>query len=103
MSRRFVVGISNASEAQITALREHFQNQGSWWNWIPNFWLVITTNHTTPIQIREQIKRIAPGAQHMVIDAKDDGASDTWTGWGPNVAPRDMFEWMRSSWKNYSG
>ena len=60
MSCRFAIGISDLTEAQSKALRDYFQSNGSWWNWIPGFWLVTTNKDTTTRELRDKIGEFAP-------------------------------------------
>ena len=95
MSRQFVVGIDAVSDEQKRKLREHFSEGGSWWNWMPNFWLVTTDEESAASAIRDRICEIAPGADCMVIEI-DEGS---WAGYGPATVKRNMFNWMKNTWK----
>jgi hypothetical protein len=94
MSRNFVVGIDDVSDEQKRALREYFATHGSLWNWIPNFWLVMTDEDSTASAIRDRICEIAPGANCMVVQV-DQG---TWSGYGPSGKRRNMFKWIHNKW-----
>jgi hypothetical protein len=94
MSRQFVVGIDEVSDEQKKLLRESFVQHGSWWNWIPHFWLITTDEDTTAAEIRDRIIDIAPGVNCMVIQV-DRG---NWSGYGPATEKRDMFKWIKNTW-----
>jgi hypothetical protein len=96
MSRRFAIGIRDTTEAQRKALREYFIENGSWWNWITNFWLVTTDEDVTASELRDKILEITPGAYSMVIEVSGEG---TWSGFGPKSEKRNMFNWMNNTWE----
>jgi hypothetical protein len=95
MARRFVIGIDDVTAEQKQALRNVFKEHGSWWNWIPNFWLVTTGADTTTSYLRDRIGELVPGVNCMVIEADD----KDWSGYGPATERRDMFKWVKRTWE----
>jgi hypothetical protein len=94
MTRRFTVGIANANPQKDIALREYFDQIGTWWHWIPNFWLVVTHNDRIgPDAIRDQINVLTGGAYSVVIEVQ---GTLGWAGWGPSEGP--FFNWIRDEW-----
>ena len=94
--RRFAVGTGGLTPAQETELQSYFTTYGTWWHWLPNFWLVLTSKDDTltASKIRDRIVKF--GAHCMVVEVQD---KDHWAGYGPKTPPRDMFDWMHSSWE----
>jgi hypothetical protein len=96
MSTRFVVGIEKLSDNQAIALRKYFLAQGSWWNWIPGFWLVTCDKETSADALRDKIMEIAPNKDCMIISAND----TEWSGFGPGSGEQNMFTWMKETWSS---
>jgi hypothetical protein len=94
MSRQFVAGIDEVSDEQKKLLRERFSREGSWWNWIPYFWLITTNDDTTADVVRDRICKTAPGVNCMVVQIDEGG----WAGYGPTTKKRDMFRWVHNTW-----
>jgi hypothetical protein len=94
MGRRFVIGIDELTAKQKQTLRNEFGKRGSWWNWIPNLWLVTTVEDKTTAKIRDRIGELAPGVNCMVFEVDD----VDWSGFGPNTKDRSMFRWLNTTW-----
>jgi hypothetical protein len=94
MSRRFIVGIADATPAQNEALRKYFKENGSWWGWILNFWLVTTNEVTKAKVIRDKLMEKVRPSDIIVIDQDD----PIWAGYGTKTAERDMFRWIKGTW-----
>jgi hypothetical protein len=95
MSRQFVIGIDDVSDDQKDALREMFSNHGSWWNWIPGFWLVTTDDNTKASTVRDRVLEIVPNCNCIVIEIRE----STWSGYGPSSDNKSMFKWLKNKWK----
>lgn len=95
MSRRFIVGIEESTPEQRDSLRKFFKEHGSWWSWIPNFWLVTTDEEAATSYLRDRIMAIVPGANVIVIDQDQ----PHWSGYGTKTEKSDMFRWLRGTWK----
>lgn len=98
MTRRFVVGVDGLSEAQEASLRNYFLGIGSWWHWIPNFWMVVVRDDAIdPAAIRNRLTQLTSATRNNLIVIEVSGPH-TWAGFGPNTKPSDMFEWINGTW-----
>ena len=97
MTRRFVIGVSELTRAEGQALRAYLSENGTWWHWIPNFWLFVANDDSmTPDQIRDYIRDTNPRAKCVVVNADGGGG---WAGRGsPNASGKPMFQWVRNFW-----
>ena|SRR5437763_7438645 len=95
MTRHFVIG-TEANGEQNRALRNYFNEHGTWWNWIPGFWLFVTDEDLTVARLRDRVKRITAETNPdvMVLEV----TPVTWAGYGPGDKDRDMFKWLRNNW-----
>jgi len=99
VNKRFVIALDSHTEAQNLLLKEYINKGGyGWWHWINGFWLL-----TDPLgklnaqELRRDLSEIYPSVRMMVLELQ--GSSDTWAGFGPNSAEKNMFDWMRDNWK----
>jgi hypothetical protein len=99
MSRYFAIGIENADEDQKNALRAWFEDEdegeGTWWNWIPGFWMFVTKDDEMAAnEIRDKVREITK-SNVIVLQV----TPVTWSGYGPNAEKRNMFTWIRENWR----
>ncbi len=97
MTRRFAVGVQGATPDEEKRLRDYFDTLGTWWHWIPNFWLVIVRDdNINPNILRTNVHAIAP-KRNMVVEVAHGSA---WAGQGPVEPPNESyFGWMRNIWE----
>ncbi len=96
--RHFVVGASNfpppSQQRFIAYLRA--QTYG-WWHWIGGTWLVAdSSDKLSASDLRDALTAVAPSARVLVMEVKP----VNWSGKGPAGPTRDMFEWLRKTWRS---
>lgn len=98
MTKRFAIGVSDLTSEEQQALRTYLGQKGTWWHWIPNFWLFVADDDAmTAGEIRDHIGIINQHAKCIVINADGGGG---WAGKGkPNSSGKPMFQWVRNMWK----
>jgi hypothetical protein len=97
MSKRYIVAVSNMTDEDeknfIAFLREH---KILWWRWIDGFWLLVDRSEKNMrASIRDHLHALPSSTRGLVIEIKPD---DSWVGFGPRTADRDMFKWIKSTW-----
>jgi hypothetical protein len=97
MTQHFVIAIESIDEDHKKILRAFFAEHGSWWNWIPGFWMFVSTEDITTSAIRDKIREItaSDNSDMMVLQV----TPVTWSGYGPSTETRNMFKWLRNHWK----
>jgi len=101
MKKRFVVAVDTPiSEEQKKAFREYVRQHGAgWWNWIDGLWLLVDpTGRMNAESLRDTVTSSFPGQNNIVLEFPDEG-DDTWSGFGPNTAKKNMFPWLTQNWK----
>jgi len=98
MTRRFVVGVSGMSKMQQTAFIEYLRStRVAWWHWIDDMWLVVDRSGDLHVRkIRDKLRDISGPRRSLVIEVRHLGS---WAGFGPSADDKNMFEWIRSTWK----
>lgn len=89
MAKYFSVATSGMTAQQDQALADFWRGRG-WWHGVPGFWILKDiTDQVTASDVRNDVRKIAPGARVMVIDM---GVPATWASSSMNEANRD---WLR--------
>nr|ABD75270.1 hypothetical protein [Sinorhizobium xinjiangense] len=97
MKRRFLVSVSGLSEDETTRLREFLGKKAAWWNWIPNFWLLITGNQEITCEaIRDKVIGLNGEAKCLVMEIGPD--IDWATLGGANKDGKRMTDWLNDTW-----
>lgn len=95
-----MVLIEGASKEQDDAFLDWIkEHQLGWWHWMRDGWLLIDPKERFSVSdIRDQIKTTHGTLTSMVIEIK--GSEDTWAGFGPNKGEKNMFDWLKRTWKD---
>lgn len=98
MIRFYVVGIEALTRQQERAFIAwaHDAKGLGWWHWISNFWLLVGHQEVTCSDIRDELLRLAPGMDCLVLEVNP----VTWAGFGPKTTVHDMFKWIKSTWRS---
>lgn len=97
MKKRFVVAIDGLTSQQSKQISDLFRGKYGWWHWIDGIWLVTDRSGTlNAAKIRDMIQTVRPTARQIVLEI---GGPSGWAGHGPTGHGRDMFEWIRKSWR----
>lgn len=96
MGKRFAIATDPLTPDEERAFRAKLGQMG-FWHWLPNFWLVKTSNDAmTATQLRDWIHEVAPQARAFVTEVQ----SRDWGGlFKPDEKKRDMGAWIRSDWE----
>lgn len=101
MKKRFIILLGSTTKEQEEAIRIYFAGMATtsgWWHWLPNTWLLYDVSGTlTAISLRNGLDLLLPAVYKLVLELNEQG--DTWAGFGPNQAPKDMFDWIRRNWQ----
>ena len=91
---KFMIVLPNSTPAQRLAVNNLFPPQrAAWWHWSPEVWLVsFPTEIHTSAELRDEIKRVLPGNNVLVLPFSD---TKDWAGWGP----QEWQEWFNRFWK----
>lgn len=95
MKRRFVIG-ATLTPAQEKKFLGFLRKRGSWWHWIPNFWLFATDSQKLTTQaICNEILKMNPEGRALVLEFPED---PDWTGYGPpNKDGTDQHDWLQGA------
>lgn len=97
MNKRFVILLDSCTKEQEEAIRLSFKDL-TWWHWLPNAWLLSDpAGAYSALGIRNHIQVVVPNLYVMVFELNATG--DTWAGFGPSAAERNMFDWIRRNWE----
>ena len=96
MKRRFILSVSGLSDREVNELREYLKTVG-WWNWIPNFWLLITSSDVMSCEkLRNKVVEINSDAKCLAMEIPAD------LDWAYHGAANDkgktMGEWLKTTW-----
>lgn len=99
MKRRYIVLLDEATKEQNDQFKDYIrENALGWWHWLSNSWLLSDPRGTLSVaEIRDKITEIYPDVDTIVIELHEGG--DTWAGFGPKNKGKDMFRWIRETWK----
>ena len=97
MRRRFVIGIDGLNAAEEKEFREYISEQGAWWHWINNLWLLTTKDEDiTTAKIRNRILKIDPDARVIVFEFAED---IDWAASGStNSKGKKLSGWIKETW-----
>ncbi len=98
--RKFVVAAAPLTPTESKAVTDLFRERYKWWHWIDGLWLVKDESDSlTVAAIRDLIMAAAPKARTMVLDVT--GSGNTWSGFGPSSPTKNMFKWIRETWRDH--
>jgi hypothetical protein len=97
MRRRFVIGIDGLDPAEEKRFRKYISDQGAWWHWIDNMWLMTTkSTDVSAEKILDEVLEINPDARVVVFEFPQDV---TWAASGnTNRKGRRLADWIRTPW-----
>jgi hypothetical protein len=97
MTKWFVVGTESMTAEEEKSFIRYVQSKGlGWWHWIPDFWPI--TGDVADLEcseIRDELSRIGRGNSTLVLEIQP----VTWSGFGPKNDKRNMFTWLRRTWR----
>ncbi len=97
MKKRFLVAVSSVTSSDQEKINDLFRDKYGWWHWIDGFWLVIDSKgELTPEVISNMINDAKPNARRLVMEIND---WESWFGYGPNSEEKNMFRWLKETWK----
>ena len=98
MKKRFVIALDSGTSEQDKAFQDYIESTNvAWWHWIKNVWLIGDNyDRVTAKGLRDKVCEIYPRIDNVVLELREDG--DTWSGYGPNQEPRNMFKWLLNNW-----
>jgi hypothetical protein len=88
---KFVIGCITTGVQDEAALTVALNEIGTWWHWIPNFWLLKTKTVLAPTDVRDKLKTIIPDGRFIIIEHV--GTRD-WAG----VGDPKMYPWLNEHW-----
>jgi hypothetical protein len=95
--RRFVIGVGGLSSAEDKLVREYISEQGAWWHWISNLWLMTTKNEEISAgTIRDEILKVNQKARVIVFEFPED--LDWAASASTNSSGKGMADWLRQPW-----
>lgn len=99
MKKRFIVLIERSTKDQNESFLSWIKGQKlSWWHWFQNVWLLSNSSGSFSAEsIRDNVKEFYPGANIFVEELRE--GEGTWAGLGPNSEERNMFSWLRRTWR----
>jgi hypothetical protein len=99
MKKRFIVLVEKSSEEQDHSFLEWAKSEKiGWWHWFQHAWLLSNSRgNLTASAIRDKLCDIYGTANTLVIELK--GTDDTWSGFGPKNENKDMFKWIKDTWR----
>ncbi|MBP6739569.1 MAG: hypothetical protein KA146_06245 [Leptospiraceae bacterium] len=99
MKKRFIVCVTGSTdEEDMTFINFIKDNKLGWWHWISNVWLIVDSHGVFSVsELRDYVKEIFSGEHLLVIELNEQG--DTWAGFGPATESKNMFDWIKKSWK----
>lgn len=99
MKKRYIILLDSSTDAENKELIEWIKTEKlGWWHWFQNSWLLAShSNRWTAAMIRDKLCEVFPKANNLVFELKE--GEGTWSGFGPNKEPKDMFDWIRKNWK----
>ncbi|MBS4090521.1 hypothetical protein [Pseudomonas rustica] len=99
MNKRFIILLDSVEDAQNKALIEWVkESKLGWWHWFQNSWLLASHDESWNARtIRDKLGELVPNVNCLVFELKD--GEGTWSGFGPNKEPKDMFGWLRKNWE----
>lgn len=99
MMKRYVLAVDSSTKEQNDAFLAFVKVTGlGWWHWLDNFWLLADdSDNLSAVTIRDKANECYPGVHKLVLQLDQTG--DTWAGFGPKTDRRDMFTWLRNTWK----
>ena len=89
---KVVVIVPNSSPEQQLAITIHFKQKASWWHYAPDVWLLRFATDVVPMQLRDEVKQIVPGANVMILKFVNE--LDDWAGYGPP----EWGDWFAKAW-----
>ena len=99
MKKRFVVIIENSTKEQNDSFLEWIRGEKvGWWHWFQNVWLLSNVGgDLTSKGVRDKVREFFPGANTLVLELREN--EGTWSGFGPVGGKRNMFAWLKKSWR----
>lgn len=100
MRKRFIVTLDSSTDEQDKAFIGFIREHGlGWWHWISTNWMLVDSKGKfTAKTLRSELMRIYPSINMIIIEISDEG--DTWAGFGPNGEKKNMFTWLKNTWKS---
>lgn len=99
MRKRFIILVDNTTLEQEQAFIAYIKEEGfGWWHYINNSWLLTINSDIKASDIRDELKEIFEDEFNLVIELRGD-TDDTWAGFGPSSNKRDMFKWLKTTWR----
>ena len=97
--KKFVILLGSEAQNQIIDFQKYAnENRLEWWHWLPNSLLIIDRSGTyTAASLNKALNITFPSVYKLVIQV---GENSRWAGFGPSSGERNMFEWLKSSWKD---
>ena len=92
---RFVLIIPQCLPATQQIVTRHVVSQGAaYWHWSPDVWLLSFPASKTSVAVRDELGRLLPGVQNIVV--RFDDPNWDWAGFGPP----EWTNWFRQSWES---
>ncbi len=89
---KFVLIVPNSNAEQQVMITRHFAQRASWWHYAPDVWLLRFRMDVAPVQLRDEVKQIVPGANIMALKFVNN--LDDWAGYGPS----EWGDWFAKAW-----
>lgn len=95
--RRFVVVVNTGTTEQHKKFIAYLKSTGAnWWHWLASAFLVIDKkNKETAASLRDAACDCYPTQNVLVLEIPP---GDTWAGFGPSSATKNMFKWIKDHW-----
>lgn len=97
MTKHFAIGLQALTAEEKKRVKEFMSEKGTWWNWIPGFWLFVSDEDIDPEQVRDSLKARTRTTNSDVLVLAVEPV--TWYGFGPTGGQKNMFTWLRRNWK----
>ncbi|MGC3988549.1 MAG: hypothetical protein QM796_02455 [Chthoniobacteraceae bacterium] len=96
--KRFVCLVNSETDEQIQAFRAYVkETRMGYWHWLQSSWLLTDPDGLqTSESLRDQFQITHPKVHVLVIEIS---GNDHWSGYGPQGDDRNMFKWLRTTWK----
>ena len=96
--KRFVVLLASETDEQVRAFKAYIEEHHlGFWHWLSGSWLLTDpSNIQTAEGLRDALNTTHPRINKLVLEILGD---DFWSGYGPGGEERNMFTWLKTTWK----
>jgi hypothetical protein len=91
---KVILIVPHAPPVMQKIVMDYVKNMPGWWHYGTEVWLIRSRNKLSTQQIRDDLSKLLPKMQFMVLEFPD--FPSDWNGYGPPA----WSQWFRDTWDN---